>query len=175
MNQKSPQSIHKPHSAPNVAPDYTGDMRERRYDPTDRSLKERVFHALLFEIIGVLTSAPLFAFLLNRPLLEMGVMTLIIATTAVIWNFFYNLMFDRFTRSWIQARGFWVRAVHALLFELGLIFITVPLIAFLLSITMHEVFFMEIGILLYFLPYTIVFNWGYDAVRKRLWLSRQSF
>lgn len=142
------------------------------YDSTDRSSKERFFHAILFETVALLICAPLFAFLLNRSISEMGLMTLIIATIAVLWNFIYNALFDRLTRSFIKERGFVVRIIHALIFEGGLIIITVPIIAWLLTMTLWEALMMDIGILLFFLPYTVIFNWGYDAVRKILWLRK---
>ncbi|HIW06710.1 MAG TPA: multidrug/biocide efflux PACE transporter [Candidatus Ignatzschineria merdigallinarum] len=142
------------------------------YDSTNRSSKERVFHAILFETIALLICAPLFAFLLNRSISEMGLMTFIIATIAVMWNFIYNILFDRITRSFLKERGFVVRVIHALIFELGLIVITVPIIASLLNITMWTAFLMDIGILLFFLPYTVIFNWSYDAIRKVLWFRK---
>ncbi len=142
------------------------------YDSTNRSSKERVLHAILFEAIALLICAPLFAFLLNRSLSEMGMMTLMIATTAVIWNFVYNILFDRITRSFIKDRGFVIRVIHALIFELGLIIMTVPMIAGLLNMTMWAAFLMDIGILLFFLPYTVIFNWLYDVIRKVLWFRK---
>lgn len=142
------------------------------YDSTDRSSKERAFHAITFELVALLICAPLFAFLLNRSVSEMGLMTLIIATIAVIWNFIYNALFDRVTRSFIKERGLIVRIIHALIFEVGLIFITVPIIAWLLKMTLLEALMMDIGILLFFLPYTVIFNWVYDVVRKVLWLRK---
>lgn len=144
------------------------------YDPTDRSVKERAFHAILFETVALLICAPLFAFLLNRSISEMGLMTLIIATIAVIWNFVYNALFDRLTRSFIQERGFLVRMIHALIFEGGLIIITVPIIASVLNMTWLQALMMDIGILLFFLPYTVIFNWSYDGIRKVLWFRRVS-
>lgn len=142
------------------------------YDSTDRSLKERAFHAITFEIVALLICAPLFAFLLNRSVLEMGLMTLIIATIAVIWNFIYNVLFDHITRSFIKKRGVAVRIIHALIFEIGLIFITVPIIAGSLNMTLFKALMMDIGILLFFLPYTVVFNWIYDVVRRILWFRK---
>lgn len=142
------------------------------YDATNRSIKERAFHAILFETVALLICAPLFAFLLNRSVSEMGLMTLIIATIAVIWNFIYNAVFDRVTRGFIKERGFIVRMIHAGLFESGLIIITVPLIAWVLKMTLLEALMMDIGILLFFLPYTIIFNWVYDAIRKALWIRK---
>ncbi|MCY1383930.1 Chlorhexidine efflux transporter [compost metagenome] len=44
----------------------------------------------------------------------------------------------------------------------------VPLAAWWLSIGLVEAFLLDIGLLLFFLPYTLAFNWTYDALRARL-------
>ncbi len=141
------------------------------YDPTDRSARERTLHALLFEVVAIFLCTPLFAFIMKRDLFEMGVLTAMVAVIAIIWNYFYNLLFDRITRSFIQERSFAIRLLHASLFELGLIIITIPLAALWLRISLLEAFYLDIGILLFFLPYTLLFNWVYDTIRYKLWLN----
>jgi uncharacterized membrane protein len=54
------------------------------------------------------------------------------------------------------------------LFEIGLILAVVPLAAWWLDIGLWEAFVLDIGIVLFFLPYTFVFNWTYDHVRARV-------
>lgn len=149
-------------------------LNARPYDATARSVKERIFHALLFEFAALLISAPLFALLTGRPITDVGLMTLIIGTIAITWNFIYNTLFDRMTRSFIKERTLRIRLIHAVLFELGLIVMTIPLIAEILTMSWKEAFILDIGIILFFLPYTVVFNWGYDFLRKALWMRRQN-
>lgn len=141
-----------------------------KYDPTSRKPQERVLHALLFEVVAIILSTPLFAFIMGRDLIEMGALTTMVAIIAVIWNYIYNLLFDRLTRSFITKRTFRVRVIHAVIFELGLILVTVPLTAVWLKITLLQALYLDIGILLFFLPYTVIFNWCYDSVRYQLWL-----
>lgn len=62
-------------------------------------------------------------------------------------------------------RTMWARVVHSVLFEIGLILAVVPLAAWWLDIGLWEAFVLDIGIVLFFLPYTFAFNWGYDHVR----------
>ena len=57
--------------------------------------------------------------------------------------------------------------LHALLFEGGLILLAVPLIAALMKISLLEAFILDIGVLLFFLPYTYVYHWGYDVLREK--------
>ncbi|MCZ8258374.1 MAG: PACE efflux transporter, partial [Polaromonas sp.] len=65
------------------------------------------------------------------------------------------------------------RAVHAVLFEIGLIIAVVPLAAWWLDIGLWEAFVLDIAIVLFFLPYTFGFNWAYDYLRARI-VARRS-
>lgn len=143
------------------------------YDPTARSFKERIFHASLFEFIALLIVSPLFALIMDRSISSIGFAAFIIATIAIMWNFIYNAIFDRITRNFIKDRTLVIRIVHALLFEFGLIIFTIPLIAWILSITLLDAFILDIGIILFFLPYTVAFNWVYDTYRKSMWATHK--
>ncbi len=146
---------------------------EQIYDSTDKKMIERVFHALAFECTAIAISAPLFAYIMNQPVVAMGTLAIIIATIAMAWNFIYNVLFDKIYKKFNLIKTFKIRLIHALLFEGGLIFISTPLAAWFLSISLIAAFFLDIGLVLFFLPYTIVFNWIYDIVRQYLWQHRQ--
>ncbi|MNN87468.1 Bacterial Transmembrane Pair family protein [compost metagenome] len=90
------------------------------------------------------------------------------STVAMLWNMLFNSLFDRAQRRLDFQRTLPVRVAHALLFELGLILVLVPLAAWWLSIGLVEAFLLDIGLLLFFLPYTLAFNWTYDSLRARL-------
>ncbi|WP_349972522.1 multidrug/biocide efflux PACE transporter [Pseudomonas caspiana] len=139
-----------------------------------KSIKERAFHAFLFEIIGVLLFAPLLAWAMGHSLAKMGAMTVMISTVAMLWNMLFNAMFDGLRRKWDFRLSLGTRVLHALGFESGLILVIVPLAAWWLSISLLEAFLLDIGLLLLFLPYTLVFNWAYDAVRERVIQRRQA-
>jgi uncharacterized membrane protein len=86
---------------------------------------------------------------------------------ALGWNVVFNRFFDRMLERMNVAHNAWVRVVHALLFEGGLIVMGVPLIAWWLSVSLWQAFLLDIGVLLFFLPYTYVYHWGYDVLRER--------
>ena len=44
----------------------------------------------------------------------------------------------------------------------------VPLIAAWMNISLLQAFMLDIGVLLFFLPYTYVYHWGYDVLREKL-------
>jgi uncharacterized membrane protein len=85
-----------------------------------RTLAERIFHAVSFEVIATAICAPASAWIMQRPVLEMGGLTLLLATAAMIWNVIYNALFDRLWPVHRLARTAKVRACHALGFEGGL-------------------------------------------------------
>ncbi|PWE40980.1 hypothetical protein C9I50_14025 [Pseudomonas prosekii] len=136
----------------------------------NKSITERVFQAIGFELLAVLICTPLLAWVMDKPMLEMGVATVAIAALALAWNVLFNGVFDRLLKRYAIVRNAWVRVVHALLFEGGLIVMGVPLIAWWLSISLWQAFLLDIGVLLFFLPYTYVYHWGYDVLRERLLL-----
>lgn len=140
----------------------------------NKSLKERVFHALAFEGLAVLLTAPVLSLVLGKSLAHMGALTLMFSTVAMLWNMLFNSLFDRTQQRFGFQRTLPVRVAHATLFELGLVVVLVPLAAWWLSIGLVEAFLLDIGLLLFFLPYTLVFNWTYDTLRARLVEGRTS-
>ncbi|MDY4299835.1 multidrug/biocide efflux PACE transporter [Pseudomonas salmasensis] len=133
-----------------------------------KSLTERVFQALGFEGLALLICTPLLVWITGRPALEMGAVTLGISLLALSWNVVFNSLFDRLKTRLQLANGGWTRVLHALLFEGGLILLAVPLIAALMKISLLEAFILDIGVLLFFLPYTYVYHWGYDVIREKI-------
>ena len=130
-----------------------------------KSIKERFFHSLAFEVIAIAICAPLGAWLLGYSLAHIGFLTLMISLLAMSWNMVFNTLFDRAQRRIGFKRTLMARGVHALMFEVGLLLAVVPLAAWWLSIGLWDAFVLDIGIALFFLPYTFVFNWTYDHVR----------
>lgn len=140
----------------------------------EKSITERFCHALLFEVLAIAICAPLGAWLLGYSLTHIGLLTLMVSLIAMVWNMIFNALFDQAQRRIGFERGVAARAVHAVLFEIGLILAVVPLAAWWLNISLWRAFVLDIGIVLFFLPYTFVFNWVYDSLRSRLLARRQA-
>lgn len=133
----------------------------------DKSIKERFFHALVFEVLAIAICAPLGAWLLDYPLAQIGLLTLMISLIAMGWNMLFNVAFDRAQRRMGFDRTLAARAAHSIIFEIGLLLTVVPLAAWWLGIGLWQAFVLDIGIALFFLPYTFLFNWTYDHLRAR--------
>ncbi|MDI9220817.1 multidrug/biocide efflux PACE transporter [Pantoea sp. EA-12] len=137
-----------------------------------RSLKERFCHAAGFEVLAILTVAPLAAWVMDKPLFQMGALAIMLSTVAMLWNMIYNSGFDRIWPPHVK-RGLGLRAVHALGFEGGFIVIGLPIAAWMLNITLLEAFVLEVAFFLFFLPYTMAYNWMWDKMRQR-WVGQKS-
>ena len=131
----------------------------------NKSFAERCFQAVTFEVLAIIISAPLLVWLMGVPIAHAGLLTLMISLLAMTWNVIFNALFDKLERRLGLVRTFRVRAVHAVAFEAGLIVTVVPLAAWWLDISLLDAFLLDIGVVLFFLPYTFLFNLGYDKLR----------
>ncbi|WP_119327869.1 PACE efflux transporter [Cysteiniphilum halobium] len=135
------------------------------------SLTTRIIHMIGFELIAIIIFAPVAALILNKSIVEVGALGVFISLMAMLWNFIYNWMFDyyeakigkdRFKRSMV------IRVMHALLFELGLLVVTIPLVAYWLNMTLWQAFIVDIGFVVFFLIYAFVYNWLFDYIYLQL-------
>jgi uncharacterized membrane protein len=131
-----------------------------------RSTADRIRHAVSFEIIGIIIATPLAALAFHLPGEHSAVLVVASATVAMLWNYIYNLGFDhlmqRLTGS--TAKSGRVRVAHALLFELGLLLIMLPLVAWYLGISLWQALIMDMALALFYVAYAFVFNWVYDRL-----------
>ncbi|MEF3099756.1 MULTISPECIES: multidrug/biocide efflux PACE transporter [Raoultella] len=139
-----------------------------------KSLTERIIHAVSFEGLATLILAPTAAWLMQRSVVEMGGLSILLATLAMVWNLIYNALFDRIWPVSRVIRTLKVRALHAIGFESGFIIIGVTAVALLLGVSLMQAFMLEIGFMLFFLPYTMLFNWVWDTLRVRVLRYRQT-
>lgn len=131
-----------------------------------RTFRDRVRHAVAYEIIGLFLFIPVGVLLFNQPITEMSVVAIASSLASTIWNFVYNLSFDKlmlYFRGTTQ-KNVVIRVFHAILFEAGLTISLVPIVAWYLGISLISAFVMDITIVLFYLVYTFFFNLGYDFV-----------
>lgn len=131
-----------------------------------RSTLDRIRHALAFEIIGLAIITPLGALAFGLALADMGVIGIAAATLATVWTYIYNLGFDHALMALRgdTAKSLRLRIAHALLFELGLLVILVPPIAWYLDLGLVEALVMDAALALFYVVYAFVFNLAYDTV-----------
>ncbi|GGF48058.1 membrane protein [Youhaiella tibetensis] len=131
-----------------------------------RSFPDRVRHALMFEIVGLAIVIPAGSYLFGLPAAHMGVIGIVGATVATLWNFVFNLGFDH---ALLRLQGHTrksvaVRVAHAVLFEIGLLAMLLPMIAWYLGVSLVQAFLMDMSMVVFYVVYAFVFNIAYDRV-----------
>ncbi|WP_419897054.1 PACE efflux transporter [Roseomonas sp. USHLN139] len=129
-----------------------------------RTTRDRIRHAILFEAVGLALIIPLGSLAFGLPAQHMGVIGVGSALAATVWNFFYNIGFDRVMQRWAghTRKGLALRVLHAFLFEAGLLLVLLPPIAWYLGITLMQAFVMDLAIAGFYLAYAFLFNLAYD-------------
>jgi len=133
-----------------------------------RKFVARFIHACVFELTAIILTALYFVVIMREGLFDMALLSIIISLTATLWNGVFNFLFDRLQKKRAFARTVWIRMVHAVAFEGGLVFLCVPLVAYFLTVSFITAFVLEAALLLFFLPYSFVFNFIYDKIYIRL-------
>lgn len=95
-------------------------------------------------------------------------LTVSMSLIAMVWNYIYNLGFDAAFGHERIKRGLVMRICHSLGFEIGFLLVTVPLTMWALDIGFWPAVVFDIGLALFYLAYTTIFNYVYDHVRFRL-------
>ncbi|WP_426345572.1 PACE efflux transporter [Alcaligenes sp. HNGD-HTN06] len=127
--------------------------------------KRRVVYIGLFELLGMMVAATVLAQLSGAGPMQSGVLSFMISTCAVTVNLFYNMMFEAWERRrHIQARTFWHRVVHVTGFQLVLVSLLIPLIAWWLDISLWKAFLMEAVLLAFFPLFAFFYNWAFDCI-----------
>jgi uncharacterized membrane protein len=132
-----------------------------------RSVKERLLHSALFEAGGLMVVTPLANVFSGHGMGQLGALGIAMATMAMLWNLIWNRIFDHWVPS--RKRSFLQRLAQALGLEIGLVALTLPGVAWWLEIGFVEALWLDIGYVLFFLAYGLIFNTLFDrAVRRHL-------
>ncbi len=130
-----------------------------------RSWKERMAHSMLFELGGLALVTPLASLMSGHAIGDIGVLAIGLASLAMLWNLAWNRLFDHWVPT--RRRSFLQRLVQALGFESGLLVMTLPVVAWWLEVGWIEAFWLDLGFVMFFLCYAMVFNTAFDVVMRR--------
>ena len=131
-----------------------------------RTHRDRIRHAIWFEIFGLLLVTPLGALAFAMPLHDIGIISAGSAAVAMLWNYVFNDGFDRvlLRTSGSTDKTILHRVLHAILFELGLMLMLMPLIAWYLGVSLWQALVMDVAFALFYMGYAFVYNLAYDRV-----------
>ena len=131
-----------------------------------RTHRDRIRHAVGFEIIALILSIPIMSFFFDFDIKDIGVIAIVGSIIATIWNYGFNIVFDkgmvRFKRSTFKTPA--IRVLHILLFESGLLMLYLPMVAWYLGISLWQAFIMDASLVGFYLFYNLSYNWAYDKI-----------
>lgn len=131
-----------------------------------RTGADRLRHTLGFEVLGMMISVPLFSLLTGQPVDHLGPLAIGLSLLATGWNYLYNLLVDHWMLRQLGRleKRLIERVLHALLFELGLLLVVLPLTALWLGISLWQALWLDIGFSLFFVLYAFGYNLAYDRL-----------
>lgn len=125
----------------------------------------RVIYVSLYELIAIAFATAGLAMLTGQGAGHSSAVAVACSVIAIVWNVGFNWAFERWeSRQAVRGRSVARRVAHAIGFEGGLALILVPLFAWWFDVTLWQALVMDLGLLLFFLGYTFVFNWLFDRV-----------
>ncbi|MFZ3032922.1 MAG: chlorhexidine efflux transporter [Parvibaculum sp.] len=134
-----------------------------------RSARERLFQAILYEAIALTLFTPIYSFALDLPMDNSFETLAMISFAVIIWVWIYNSIFDRmmYARTGLLAHEKTprIRLFHAVLYEVTITFIAVPIILFMSGEPVWIALVIDIAFSFVFAAYTYVFYLVYDRLK----------
>jgi uncharacterized membrane protein len=127
--------------------------------------QRKIVHAVLFEFFAVISVTLAFMVTTQHGVGRSGSLAIATSVVAMLWNMAYNVLFEKWeARQTKRGRSLKRRIVHAVGFEAGLVLLLLPLVSWWLDISVWEALGIEVGLVLFFVLYGLVFNWYFDRV-----------
>lgn len=132
----------------------------------------KLVYAITFEALAILLSTVLLAILSQSQSHNSLPVAIAVSVIALIWNYIFNSFFEFIeSKLKIEKRTVIIRLTHAVSFELGLFFFTIPLYMWWYHVGFIKALSMEITILVFFFIYTYVFTLIFDKLCPRIYAT----
>lgn len=130
-----------------------------------QGIKRKIVYVSVYEALAIVVTTFGLAEMSGQGLGVAGVLAVATSVTAVVWNLVFNTLFERWEAGQtVRGRSLARRVAHAIGFEGGLVVFLVPPMAWWLDTTLWQALVMDLGLVVFFLIYTFVFNWVFDRV-----------
>lgn len=128
-----------------------------------QGMKRRVTYVFFYEVLSFLICAMILAVLSGSTISHTGPLSLLIAVIAVSVNFIYNYAFEWWEkRQHSKTRTIFRRVVHAIGFQVVLVTILIPFIAWWMQISLVKAFLLDFSLMIIIPCYTFVYNYFFD-------------
>jgi uncharacterized membrane protein len=130
---------------------------------------ERLLQAVLYEVIAIAFLTPVYSWAFDMPL-DNSVLTMAMTSIGVVaWAAVYNALFDRImyarTGRLAHDKTTGLRVLHAVLLEITITFIAVPIIMLMSGALIWIALAADIALSGIFAIYTYIFYFIYDRLR----------
>lgn len=136
----------------------------------------RVVHTVGFEVFGVVIFTPVAVYVLNESVFDIGFLAIVISLIAMVWNLIYNYIFD-FIEGYFgghrSTRKLFMRIMHAVSFELGLLVVTLPIVAYWLKMSLWKALLTDLSFVVFYLIYAFVYNYVFDKIYFGIVLAKK--
>lgn len=120
---------------------------------------------MLYEAIAIAVVGPVLSVAFEKPPTSAFGLAVVLSTIALTWNYVFNWVFERWEAGQtVRGRSFARRLAHGAGFEGGLVVILVPVMSLWLDISPTAAFVANLGLLVFFFVYAIVFTWAFDRL-----------
>lgn len=134
-----------------------------------RSALERFIQAIIYEVVAIIFLTPVYSFALDLPWGNSFATMAMISVAVIIWVAIYNTIFDRLMFRWsgrlAHQKTQMLRVFHAVLYEVTVTFIAVPIIIVMSGKSFWIALAADIGFSFIFAVYTYIFYLIYDTLR----------
>lgn len=130
-----------------------------------QGMKRKIVYVSLYEGFAIVAASLGLAGMSGQGMQTAGALAVAASVVAVVWNLVFNTLFERWeARQTVRGRSLARRVAHAVVFEGGLVLFLVPLMAWWFDTTLWQALVMDLGLVVFFVAYTFVFNWVFDRV-----------
>ncbi|MCH7304859.1 PACE efflux transporter [Acinetobacter higginsii] len=127
--------------------------------------KRRVTYVFFYEVLSFFICAMVLAVLSGTTISHTGPLSILIAVIAVTVNFFYNYVFEMWEKKQTSKKRTVLRRVaHAIGFQIVLVTILIPLIAWWMQISLVKAFLLDFSLMVLIPCYTFVYNYFFDHI-----------
>jgi len=128
-----------------------------------QGVKRRIVYVSLYEGIALVCASVGLSLMSGQGMAHSGALAALASLIAIVWTLVFNALFERWeARQTVRGRSIARRVAHAIGFEAGMVATLVPIFAWWLGVSLWEALMMDIGLVVFFLGYTFVFNWAFD-------------
>lgn len=127
--------------------------------------RRKIVYAVSFETLGTLLATAYLWLVSEASAASSFALSVLTASVALGWSYAFNTLFEAWEkRQAVKGRSTARRTAHAILFEVGLVTLLLPLMAWWLQVSLWQALVYEAGLIALFLVYTYLFTWCFDRI-----------